>query len=631
MIDIVSYSILPSLANHLWQSTLVAVLIAGLTQAMSRNRACTRHAMWLAASIKFAIPFWGIAALGAMVNPGSTPPAVGVGRDFYAVTAVLVEPVSAAAADPGTHLWAWGIGLVWLAGASLVAGAWSRRWIRARRVVRSATPRLLPGGPLAGWSDVRVSSRVQSPAVFGVLRPALVLPSGIEEHLSGRELQAILAHEAAHLGRRDNLTTAFHAAVTTLFWFHPLVWWIGRRLVEERERAADEAALAAGFAPRLYARGLLKVCRSALRHPLECAAHVDGSDLKRRIEGVMRYSEVRRLHPVLWLSIGLLAILSLSAPVIVGWSTAFPVEETRLQDSPVQVSPETGPATPDGDDQAQANAALRQWVEQDVIYIIDEVERDAFEALATDQEREQFIEQFWRRRDPTPDTIENEYREEHYRRIVETNRRFAFGETAGWESDRGRIYIVYGEPVSIESGASGAGQPTLIATQRWRYDYIEGLGSNVVLTFVDVNRAGQYRLQSPRPTVEAPEPGRDVQVAAASSSPAGAVEPEASASTSAEPEAHRIGAGVLPPTVISSVQPEYSEEAREAQHQGGVILEAIVHATGSIEILRVVRSLGFGLDERAIEALQQWEFRPGTLNGEPVDVALHIEVWFNLR
>jgi TonB family protein len=83
--------------------------------------------------------------------------------------------------------------------------------------------------------------------------------------------------------------------------------------------------------------------------------------------------------------------------------------------------------------------------------------------------------------------------------------------------------------------------------------------------------------------------------------------------------------------VISSVQPEYSEEAREAQHQGGVILEAIVHATGSIEILRVVRSLGFGLDERAIEALQQWEFRPGTLNGEPVDVALHIEVWFNLR
>jgi TonB family protein len=93
----------------------------------------------------------------------------------------------------------------------------------------------------------------------------------------------------------------------------------------------------------------------------------------------------------------------------------------------------------------------------------------------------------------------------------------------------------------------------------------------------------------------------------------------------------RIGGGVSPPSVVSQVQPEYSEEARKARYQGVVVLEAIVHPDGSVEIIRVVRSLGFGLDEKAIEALQQWKFRPGMRGGEPVPVALNIEVNFNLR
>jgi protein TonB len=93
----------------------------------------------------------------------------------------------------------------------------------------------------------------------------------------------------------------------------------------------------------------------------------------------------------------------------------------------------------------------------------------------------------------------------------------------------------------------------------------------------------------------------------------------------------RIGGGVSPPTVISQVQPEYSEEARKARYQGVVVLEAIVHEDGTVQIVRVVRSLGFGLDEKAIEALQQWKFRPGMRGGEAVSVSLNIEVNFNLR
>jgi TonB family protein len=93
----------------------------------------------------------------------------------------------------------------------------------------------------------------------------------------------------------------------------------------------------------------------------------------------------------------------------------------------------------------------------------------------------------------------------------------------------------------------------------------------------------------------------------------------------------RVGGGVSPPTVLSRVEPQYSEDARKARYQGTVVLEAIVRRDGTVDILRVVRSLGFGLDENAIQALKQWRFRPGTRNGVPVDVSLNIEVNFNLR
>jgi TonB family protein len=93
----------------------------------------------------------------------------------------------------------------------------------------------------------------------------------------------------------------------------------------------------------------------------------------------------------------------------------------------------------------------------------------------------------------------------------------------------------------------------------------------------------------------------------------------------------RVGGGVSPPSVVSRVEPQYSEEARKARYQGTVVLEAIVRKDGTVDILRVVRSLGFGLDENAIQALKQWRFRPGMKGGIAVDVALNIEVNFNLR
>jgi len=150
-----------------------------------------------------------------------------------------------------------------------------------------------------------------------------------------------------------------------------------------------------------------------------------------------------------------------------------------------------------------ASRALRKWLDEDVSYVITNEERTAFKALKTDEEREQFIEQFWLRRDPTPDTVDNEFKEEHYARIAYANERFASG-IPGWKTDRGRIYIIWGKPDEIESHPSGGtydrpieqggGQTSTFPFEVWRYRYIEGIGNEVLLEFVDPSMSGEYRL-----------------------------------------------------------------------------------------------------------------------------------------
>jgi GWxTD domain-containing protein len=146
---------------------------------------------------------------------------------------------------------------------------------------------------------------------------------------------------------------------------------------------------------------------------------------------------------------------------------------------------------------------FRKWLNEDVAYIITDEERQAFKRLATDEEREQFIEQFWLRRDPTPDSAENEFKEEHYRRIAYANERFASG-IPGWKTDRGRIYIAFGPADEVESHPSGGtyerpieeggGTTSTFPFEKWRYRWIEGIGTDVIIEFVDPTMTGEYRM-----------------------------------------------------------------------------------------------------------------------------------------
>jgi GWxTD domain-containing protein len=145
----------------------------------------------------------------------------------------------------------------------------------------------------------------------------------------------------------------------------------------------------------------------------------------------------------------------------------------------------------------------KKWMSEDVTYIITDEERQAFKRLKTDEERQQFVEQFWLRRDPTPDTEENEYKEEHYRRIAYANDHYASG-IPGWKTDRGMIYIKYGAPDEIDSHPSGGsyerpqeeggGETSTYPFEDWRYRYIEGVGTNTIIEFVDASMSGEYKI-----------------------------------------------------------------------------------------------------------------------------------------
>ena len=152
----------------------------------------------------------------------------------------------------------------------------------------------------------------------------------------------------------------------------------------------------------------------------------------------------------------------------------------------------------------ELDSQYKKWLNEDVLYIISPEERSSFLHLSTNEEREQFIEAFWQRRNPDPDSADNTFKEEHYRRIAYTNEHFSSG-IPGWKTDRGRIYIMWGPPDEIQTHPTGGTyeRPALVAGggetstypfEDWRYRYLEGIGENVEIEFVDPTMSGEYKL-----------------------------------------------------------------------------------------------------------------------------------------
>lgn len=177
---------------------------------------------------------------------------------------------------------------IWALGALIVLMLWWRQWRPIRSALRHATLVRLDAQYDADDLTVLSSPSTPEPGVVGIRRPRLLLPEGIVERLTPPQLRALIAHERCHIRCYDNLVAAIHMAVEALFWFHPATWWIEARLIDERERACDEAVRRSGGRPSDYAEGILEVCRPSIGIRLVCVAGVSGANLRARVEAIMR-------------------------------------------------------------------------------------------------------------------------------------------------------------------------------------------------------------------------------------------------------------------------------------------------------------------------------------------------------
>ncbi len=313
------------------------------------------------------------------------------------------------------------------------------------------------------------------PIVIGYVRPVILMPVGLLTGLPVGQVESILLHELAHIRRYDYLVNLLQTSVEGLLFYHPAMWWVSGVIRAERENCCDDVVVSARGDAHEYA-----VALAALEHR-RCATHeaalaASGGSLVKRIRRLLDQPEAPRGAATPVFSAGLLTIVG--ALALAAWQSQPP--------TPAQLA--------------------AKWLNEDVVYIITNQERVAFKRLETDEERKHFIEQFWLRRDPTPGTPENEFKDEHYRRIDNANKRFGRAGFPGWKTDRGRIYIIYGPPDEVEAHNSGGryertpeeggGITSTYPFQQWRYRHIEGIGNNIIMEFVDKSKSGDFRMTS---------------------------------------------------------------------------------------------------------------------------------------
>lgn len=504
-----------TLAHSLWEGALVALLLLAalglLRSARARYAAACLAMLGLLAAFCFTFQLTLAQQqhpAGSLTKPLVLPPA-----PSKTPSPDIRIPARFDAADYLPWL-----APLWIAGVFFFHLRGIASWLSARRLRRTGVcaatsacqlllDRLSVRVRLSRPVTLLESCLSEVPVVIGYLRPVILMPVGLLAGLPAAQVESILLHELAHIRRHDYLVNLLQIFVESLVFYHPAVWWISGVIRAERENCCDDLVVATQGDAFAYAAALtaLEQNRGAVQEAVLAAT---GGSLVKRVRRLLVQPEGPRatLTPILSA-----AILSVSAAaVLTAWQSAPPPAPPRpsIPSAPVvppaptappllaQVRKTSDPATPSPD-------PYHLWLTQDVAYIISDAERRAFKSLQSDPEREHFIEQFWTRRDPTPGTVENEFKQEHFRRIAYTNEHFAAG-VAGWKTDRGRVYITYGPPDQKEShpsggtyqrpAAEGGGTTVTVPFEQWLYKYIEGVGTNVIIEFIDPAMSGEYRM-----------------------------------------------------------------------------------------------------------------------------------------
>lgn len=507
-----------SLLHQLWEGAAIALVLAIVLSVAHSPRArygaaCATLALMI---VGFVVTF----AVTASRDRSPVYPAPRLPARLASSAADAGGNSPTPVANQGPEIW---IVPLWLTGVMAFYIRATGGWLAARRWRRDETSTVNPIWlqslsrlkALLGISKpvlLLQSGIAEVPVVIGYLRPVILFPAGMLAGMPPEHVEYILLHELAHIRRHDYLINLFQTFAEGLFFYHPAVWWISRTICTERENCCDDIAAGQGN-PHEYASALatLEGYRQGIGQPAMAAT---GGNLMNRIRRLLLQPERARapFAPIF------------SALLVLGFAGISIAHQTK----PAERKPIAVPATqaraakPEVIELAQAaarptivphpldapaadvNTAFKRWLTEDVAYIITDQERAAFKALASDQEREKFVEQFWLRRDPTPGTDENEYKIEHYRRIAFTNEHFSDNSLPGWKTDRGRIYTTYGPPDEIDSHPSGGsynrpesqggGTINALPFEQWTYRYIEGIGMNVIIEFVADEPGGRFRM-----------------------------------------------------------------------------------------------------------------------------------------
>ncbi len=479
-----------TLLHFLWQGTAIAVVYATLRGLL--DRALSAQGRYVLACL--ALTTIAIAPLATffLIQRGGVP--------------VISWSVSASAWQPLLPAFV----VFWLGGVLIFSTRLCCGWRFTARLRSTSHPASVEWQQTLEAIAARVktarsvrlliSSLVEVPTVIGWLRPVILVPMECLTGLPAEHISALLAHEMAHIRRHDYLASILQSTVEAVLFYHPAVWWISGQMRAEREACCDDLAVAACGDVLTYARALAELESHHLARRPALAAN--GGSLVNRIRRLIEPAQPAADNlpgagaawamTLLWLAgVGVATVHGAQTPPPMQRPLELnPVAQVQapsplplLPKNPLLFDPflsaQLAPAPTQTPAPEASPSVYRQWLDEDVAYIVTTEERAAFLALTTDDDREQFVEQFWQRHN----------KQEHYRRIAYANEHFG-ASLPGWITDRGHVYIVLGPPDEIEAHV----RP--VPSEIWRYRHVEGVGSDIRIVFTDPTGTGDYRISA---------------------------------------------------------------------------------------------------------------------------------------
>jgi GWxTD domain-containing protein len=520
-----------TLFHSIWEGSAIAILLALVLYVLRPFSARVRYALACVAMLTMLAAFGATLAWfwphdPALIVRTAAPRSLPV-RFSLSYNALMTPATPRPLQNWVAPLWMLGVLLfslrsfaAWLAAMRLRRTAVTAASAEWQAVIQRLGERLRVSPPVT----LLQSCLTDIPVVIGFLKPAILVPASLFTGFPPEHLEFILLHELAHIRRHDYLVNLLQSLAEDLLFYHPAVWWVSTVIRTERENCCDDVVVATQGDALGFAEALASLEQQRWS-AYDAALAANGGHLMNRIRRLLNLGPDRprfAAAPAFSASllVAALALVSVThaqpspapeAPAPPSAQQAPAAPQAAAPQPPAQTAPETI-ARPETEQQKKNDEAklkreletpYKKWLNEEVFWVITAEERKEFQGLAADDQREQFIEDFWKRRDPTPSTDENEYREEYYRRIAYANENFSSG-IPGWKTDRGMIYIKYGPPNEREQHPSGGayqrpiedggGTTATFPFERWRYRYIDGLGNDVNIEFVDTTGNGEYHL-----------------------------------------------------------------------------------------------------------------------------------------